>query len=67
MNDWMPIRMIGITLPGAGVGVEIVNAALGSVGEPHPGVNITAARQTDAMRKNAAIRFAYHTLVRSAP
>lgn len=37
MNDWMPIGVIGMTLPGAGVGVEMVRrlTGLGEDGEPH--------------------------------
>ena len=67
MNDWMPIGVIGMTLPGAGDGVEIVNAALGSVGEPHPAVSAKATTATTASRRATGIRFDYRIAVRSAP
>ena len=68
MKDWIPIGVIGMTLPGAGVGVEMVRTGLGSVGEPQPVMNsVAATRAIEAIRKITAIRFDYHTAVKSAP
>jgi hypothetical protein len=46
MKDWIPIRVIGMTLPGGGVGVEIVRlrTGLGEDGEPHAIVSSAATR-----------------------
>ena len=45
-----PFSAIGMTLPGAGVGVEMVRLALGAVGEPHALVKIAARMTTDRRR-----------------
>jgi hypothetical protein len=44
MNDWIPIGVIKMTLPEAGVGVEIVRrlTALGDEGELHAAVRSAA-------------------------